>query len=437
MKSRKFSLGSLVRRMFKKRPAGAITLTSKKPASTSARDRVRSGIEPLEGRIAPAILVNGHLLTYSDADGDTVTVTFSRDIFNVATVTTTVLDSVFKFSAGKAHTGAANATDDVSQQLQLIDLGAVPTKLVHGVAQSQVAGISFTVTSNTNPASGQALGDGFAAIGAVKAGANALGTVMIDGDLGQIDAGTGTSKVGVGILVTQSIGKFGTTTQPALPTPDLTSEIKGRVGRIVVNEDVKGYLHVVDSTRLVGNVSTITQRGTIGQITIGGSLIGNATVATASDKTGRIESSFDIGTVSIAGGIIGGGGKNSGSIFAAHALGDITVGGNVEGGRAEAAGAIGSGGTLASVKIGGDLKGGTALLTGSVTSEGAMGAVTIGSAAVHHDLIGGAGERSGFIGAGTNLAGVHVFGKITGAGGLQSGKIVADGSVVSAIVDGI
>ena len=142
--------------------------------------------------------------------------------------------------------------------------------------------------------------------------------MIIDGDLGQIDAGTGTSKVGLGILVAQSIGKFGTTTQQALPAPDLTSDIKGRFARLVVAEDVKGYIHVVDSTRLVGNAITITQRGTIGQVTIDGSLTGNPTVAAASDNSGRIESSFDIGNVSIGTdateGIFGGGGKNSGSI---------------------------------------------------------------------------------------------------------------------------
>ena len=440
MNSRKFSLRSLISRICKKRSASAVVLISKKPEPTAARERVRSGIEPLEGRIAPAILVNAHTLTYSDLDGDAVTVTFSKDIFNLTSATLpTALEAVFKFSAGKAHIGAANGTDDVPQQLQLIDLGAVPTRLVNGVQQSLVAGVSFTVNSVVNPGSGLPPGDGFAAIGAIKAGNNALGTVIIDGDLGQIDAGTGTSKVGLGILVTESIGKFGTSTQAGSPADGLTSDIKGRLARLVVKEDVKGYIHVVDSTRLIGGVNTIIQRGTIGQISIGGSLIGNPTVATASDNTGRIEA-YDLGTVSIgtdaADGIFGGGGKRSGSIQALHLLGSVTVSGNVEGGTAEDAGSINSTGTIGIVKIGGDLKGGTGARSASVIGGTAVGPVTIGSAAAHHDIIGSTGESSGYVFAGTNLGAVHVFGNLTGGGSFHSGGIFVNGSIASVIVDG-
>ena len=445
MNSRKFSLRSLFGWLVKKRPDHPIVLASRKPCCTSARDRVRSGIEPLEGRIAPAILVNGHLLTYTDLDGDLVTVTFSRDIFNLTSNTLpAALEAVFKFgnltaAAGKAHDGAANATDDVPQQLQLIDLSQVPTRTVNGVPQSVVGGVSFTVTSATNPNSGLPLGDGLAAIGAIKAGNNALGTVIIDGDLGQIDAGIGTSKVGVGVLVAQSIGKFGTDTQGTLATKDLVSDIKGRVGRIVVNEDVKGYLHVTDSTQFINGATRLTQRGNIGQITIGGSLTGNPTVAAASDNTGRIEA-YDIGPVTIGTdsteGIFGGGGKNSGTLAARHALGDVTISGHVEGGGAQGAGAVTSDGTIGRLKIGGDFKGGSALAAGTIASNGAIESITIGRAGVPHGIIGGTAESSGLILVGTNLGALHVFGNITGGSAFHSGGVLANGSIGSAIVDG-
>ena len=441
MNSRKFSLRSLFGWIIKKkRPDLPIVFASARRGCTSARDRVRSGIEPLEGRIAPAILLNAHTLAFNDLDGDLVKVTFSRDIFDLTSgVVPSALEAVFKFSAGKAHLGAANATDDVPQQLQLIDLGSVPTRLVRGVPQSVVGGVSFTVTSDTNPNSGQALGDGFAAIGAIKAGANPLGAVMIDGDLGQIDAGVGTSKVGVGILVTQSIGKFGTTTQAAAPVPNLNSDITGRVGRLVVIEDVKGYFHVTDATQFINGSVRVNQRGTIGQITIGGSLTGNPTVAAASDNTGRIEA-FDIGNVTIGtdstDGIFGGGGKNSGTLVAVHSLGNVTVSGSVEGGGAESAGAIASNGTIGIIKIGGDFKGGTALRAGTIASNGAIASITIGSAGAPHDIIGGSGESSASILIGTNLGALHVFGNITGGSAFHSGGVLANGSIVSAIVDG-
>ena len=441
MNSRKFSLRSLFGWIIKKkRPDLPIVFASARRGCTSARDRVRSGIEPLEGRIAPAILLNAHTLAFNDLDGDLVKVTFSRDIFDLTSgVVPSALEAVFKFSAGKAHLGAANATDDVPQQLQLIDLGSVPTRLVRGVPQSVVGGVSFTVTSDTNPNSGQALGDGFAAIGAIKAGANPLGAVMIDGDLGQIDAGVGTSKVGVGILVTQSIGKFGTTTQAAAPVPNLNSDITGRVGRLVVIEDVKGYFHVTDATQFINGSVRVNQRGTIGQITIGGSLTGNPTVAAASDNTGRIEA-FDIGNVTIGtdstDGIFGGGGKNSGTLVAVHSLGNVTVSGSVEGGGAESAGAIASNGTIGIIKIGGDFKGGTALRAGTIASNGAIASITIGSAGAPHDIIGGSGESSASILIGTNLGALHVFGNITGGSAFHSGSVLANGSIVSALVDG-
>ena len=440
MTSRKFSLRSLFMRIFKKRPDSAVVLTARKPKPTSARERVRSGIEPLEGRIAPAILLNAHTLTYNDIDGDAVTVTFSKDIFDMTSATLpTALAAVFKFTAGKAHTGAPNATDDVNQQLQLIDLGAVPSTAIGGVQVSRVAGVSFTVSAETNAGSGLPLGDGFTAIGAIKAGNNGLGTVVIDGDLGQIDAGTGTSRVGVGILVAQSIGKFGTSTQVASPTPDLTSEIKGRLGRLVVFEDVKGYIHVVDSTRVEPSGVKITQRGTIGLVTIFGSLVGDPLVAAASDNTGRIDSSFNIGTVVIGSdatdGIFGGGGKNSGAITALNAIGRVTVNGNIEGGAAEGSGSISSNGIIGYVTIGGDLKGGIGKSSGTVRSVGAMGYITVGSAADHHDIIGGSGEGSGAIVGSSTIRHVHVFGKVIGMG-LRAGGIFAGGNLSSAIVDG-
>lgn len=440
MKTGKFSLRSLVGWLVKKRPSNAVVLKPHKREVTVARERVRSGIEPLEGRIAPAVLLNGHTLNYNDVDGDLVTVTFSRDIFTMTSATLpAALKSVFKFSAGDAHIGAVNGTDDVNQQLQLIDLGAVPQRVVGGAALSVVGGVSFTITSEKNPASGLPLGDGLTSIGAIKAGNNALGSVVIDGDLGQIDAGVASSRVGVAVLSVQSIGKYGVTTQAALPTPDLNSEIKGKLGRLIVKDDMQGYLKVSNTTGIVGGVNRIIQPATIGQIVIGGSLLGNPTVAAASDNTGRIESAYDIGNVFIGtdatDGIIGGGGKSSGSLVAGHAMGNVTLTGNLEGGAGQDSGAIISNGTIGTVKIGGDLKGSSGLRSGGLTSIGAMGDVTIGSAAATHHILGGSGESTGIIIAGA-LGNLHVYGNITGAGGFHSGFAYSTSNIKSVVVDG-
>ncbi len=441
MNTRKFSLRALAAKLFSKRPA-PVVLTALHPKPTAARERIRSGIEPLEGRIAPAVLLNGHTLRFHDSDGDAVKVTFSSDIFDLnanPAVLQTTLDAVFKFTAGRAHTGAElPSTDDVKQQLQLIDLSKVPLSIVGGISKSRVAGISVTVTSDTDPLSGVALGDGLASIGALNAGNNWLNTVIIDGDLGKITAGSSTTKVGVGILVAQSIGKFGTATQPALPTPDLHSVILGRVGRLVVFEDVRGDFQVADAAISVNGVNTITQRGTINQITILGSLVGDSTVSAASNNSGRIEA-YDIGNVTIGNdpseGIFGGGGTLSGAITATHAIGSVTVSGSIEGSDSESAGVITAGATIGFVKVGGELKGGAGLRSGSIRSGGSMGDVTIGSVSASHDVIGGSGESSGSIVSGNALGNVHVFGSVKG-GGFDAGQIFASGNIQSVIVEG-
>ena len=172
MKSRKFSLRSLVGKVFGKRPAPAVTLAPEPPPRTSARERVRSGIEPLEGRIAPAILLNPHTLIYTDTDGDKVKITFSKDLYDVGT-TPTNLNEIFVFSAGATHidaTGTPNQTDDVPQQLQLINLAKVNAKLVGGRLVSRVAGISISVNADVAGS-----GDGLTKIGAILAGSDQIG----------------------------------------------------------------------------------------------------------------------------------------------------------------------------------------------------------------------------------------------------------------------
>ena len=434
MNTCKFFLRSLLNKFRGKRPARDVAPAPRSGKCTSARERVRNGIEPLEGRIAPAILVNAHMLTYHDADGDLVTVNFSKDIFDFDAVTLpAALDAVFKFSAGKAHKGAANATDDVPQQLQLIDLGKAPLKIVHGNLKSRVAGVSVTITSAVDPASGMPPGDGFAAIGAIKAGNNALGSVTIDGDLGQIDAGVGSAKTGIEQLTIQSIGKFGTSTQrpgatpPTAddPAPDLESKIIGQLGKLMVTEDMQGYIHVLDST---------VKRGTIGKIVVGGSLLGNPTVGAASDNTGRIEAAFDIGKVSIGAdfmdGIHGGAGKNSGTLSARHAIAKITISGSITGGAGDGSGVIASGGTLDAVSLFGSI-------TGSGSHSGGIRAVgNIESVTLAGGLTGGAGAGSGFIEGLKHVRSVFVGGDVLGNDGDGSGVIVGGSKLKNVTIDG-
>ncbi len=436
MNTRKFSLRSLFGKLLGKRPAAAPEPAAGSRKSTAARERVRSGIEPLEGRIAPAILLNGHMLTYHDADGDLVTVNFSKDIFDFSTVSSGVLNAVFKFTGtGGTH---KEATDDGPQQLQLMDLGQVPVKVTNGKTKSLVAGVSFSISVEKNPATG----DGLANIGAIKAGGNALGSVSIAGDLGQIDAGVGTVKMAIKSLNVQSIGKFGTTTQrpgatpPTAtdPAPSLESNIIGKLGTLTVVEDVQGYIHVVDATRIVNNQAVITGRGSIGKIVVGGSLLGDATVGTASDNTGRIDAAFDIGTVSIGtdfmDGIRGGSGKNSGLLKAGHLIGKVTVAGGIVGGAGDSSGRIYSGGNLDEVRVFGSI-------TGDGPHSGGVFAVgDIASVIVSGRVIGGASSGSGFIEGLKNVGPVFITADVLGGDGAGSGVIASGGALGNVTIGG-
>ena len=431
MKPRKFSLRSLVGRFLGKRSAQSATLAPAPPKRASARERVRSEIEPLEGRIAPAILLNPHTLIYTDTDGDAVKVTFSRDLYDAGTVLSqSTIDNIFIFSAGHAHIGDPNATDDVPQQLRLINLSSVPAKLVNGRSISRVAGISLAVAADA-----VSTGDGLTAIGAIQAGSNALGIVRIDGDLGQIDAGTGAARIGLLRLDVQSIGKFGITSQSPLLAPDLNSQITGRLGQLVVAGDMQGYIHVVDATTTAG----VTQRGTIGLAVIRGSLIGSGVAGAGSDNTGRIDASYDIGRVFIGSdstdGIFGGAGKNSGALTAGRNIGSVAISGGISGGTTDGAGTIVAGRSIGPVRMSGALEGGGGLNSGSIRSSGTIGDVTIGSGSAPASITGGAGESSGLISSGAALGNVHVFGNIVGTGP-HSGRVFSTGNIASVAIEG-
>ncbi len=448
MISRKFSFRSLVRRLCCKRPATASTPTSP-VKTTAARDRVRSGIEPLEGRIAPAMLLDARTLVYFDPDGDRITVAFSRDVFDLdpshSVSLAADLRNVFKFTAGFAHVGGPDVNGDVPQQLQLIDLGQVSPATVNGAFVSRVAGTSLTITAEKQIVNSNLVGDDFAAIGAIKGGGNSLKNVFVDGDLGQIDCGAGNSKIGLKSLRVQSIGKFGTSTQIQVampdathPAPDLESRINGRVKLIKVAEDMGGYIHVVDATTFSNNVTNITQRATIDNIVIRGSLMGNATVAATSDNTGHVDA-YDIGKVKIgttvADGIFGGGGANSGAVTAGNSIRSVTVTGDIVGGAKDNAGSIFSVGTLGPVSVGGDLNGGDGLRSGVIRSGGRMGSVAIGSDVAGGDVKGGVGDTSGVILSGGGLGKVRIFGDITGVGP-HSGGVFSGGNIKGVTVAG-
>lgn len=429
-------------------------------------------LEPLEGRIAPASLINPTTVMYKDIDGDIVTIKFSKPLFTSDGLANDILTFT---QADSVTNGPFNPATAVPEQLQLIN---VATAALAAKAQ----GLSITITSvkgSLDNGGTPVDGDGFAHVGYIKAiGTNstqnvALGTISINGDLGQIDAGKAGTAVGVTALKLKSMGAFGTSTQ-AVADRSLESTVIGSIGSITITDDVKDVaIRAVNGFDFSGKLIT---KGKIGSITIGGSLIGRTAMEAASDNTGLIQSANEIGVVKIGNtpteGIIGGGGKGSGVLRAYGSIASVTLGGDLvggtgaESGRIEAgtvltaatinddiiagvgtgSGVISSTGTIGTIKVLGDidattteagtssggikawgkitsvtvlgaLRGGGGIQTGFIESQSDLGTLVI------HDILGGSGQNSGTLTAGAKLAALTVAGNIQGGAGFGSGSV--------------
>ncbi len=398
-----------------------------------------SAIELLESRIAPAVVIanGGRSATYTDVDGDHVTITVSTGGLTLA-----------NFSSVPGPFGVG----DQVEKLDLTAMGFEGANVTVAVAKS-------------------ATGDGLVNIGAIDASGRNLGVVKIPGDLGQIDAGNAAAgKAALGSFTVDSLGRLGLATQEV--GGSLESDIDGALGSLSVKHDV-----VAAFVKVSGN---------IGKVTIGGSLLGG----TANDS-GEIQGE-DIGAVKITGDIIGGssgtetggvnalgkltsasighsilggfGNSKSGFITAVSDIGKVTIGGDLEGGAATGSGEITSSGkitslsvkgsvrgdlgansgyivgaTLGTVKIGRDLIGGNSsgnnaggiAATGAGAGQGSIGSVVIGGAAV-----GGLGNGSAFIFSMADIGSVKIGGNLAGGPANNSGSISSGGAITSVTIGG-
>jgi hypothetical protein len=385
--------------------------------------RTSSRVEFLESRIAPASI------TFTDVDGINVTISSSKG------------------SAADLQQAAilvAEGSGQELRELRLSDLADV------------FKGANISIVKGT-------LDDTqFVNVGFVNATGLDLGKLTIDGDLGRILAGDENSITAAAKKLTVgSIGVQGLNTQDAGGT--LISKFLGRLGSLTVKGDFKEASFTVlgvdpDPDE---NISTpIDARGDIGDIIIGGNLIGGAVA-----KTGSIYAKGSIGNIMITGSVLGGSGDSSGSItsertmgkvnvggdvkggllavsnlsgriFSAERMGSVKVGGSLNGGGGMESGNISTAGGLGNVTILGDIIGGQGLKSGAVGAGGQIGRITIGAEAGGGNITGGAGEQSGSILSGGNMKAVKVFGNITGGDQKYAGSITSEGKIASAFIDG-
>ena len=397
-----------------------------------------SMIELLENRIAPAaIFVSALMGAYTDEDGDTVFVRFSKPILTASNVATVLPTTA---------AGAGNHLDKI---------------VLAGIAGA--SGTDITVTARV---SGN--GDGLMNIGTIDATGIDLGIVNVHGDLGNILAGnTATDTAGLKSLTVVSMGMAATFAggSPA------GSVVRGALGSLIVATDFAGANLSVEAAAVVdAKIGTVFVGGSVlsGGITLGGNIIadgnigaiiirgsvlgGKATSALIGSISGSIGtlsisgslfggseassgliSAASIGSVKVGHNIVGGAGLQSGAITAQTRLGSLTVGGSVYGGGGESSGRISSAGIMGNVTIGANVQGGGGEFSGNIDSISGMGTVTIGGS-----LTGGSKSSTGGIVSGGNIGAVTIGGSLSGGGSdasiVDSGEIRSYGGSIARVI---
>jgi hypothetical protein len=404
-----------------------------------------STLEPLEGRIAPASITPGAVV-FTDLDGDTVTVKFSKNLYDPkaanANAQIALVKRAFKF-AGASGESVFDSSEP--QQLQLLDFGET---LRGANGRSLLSGTSITVTVFKAPN-----GDGWTRVGAISAVGEAVSAVSVAGDLGQIDVGSFSNPAKLGLLKVRSLGSADGTQSG---TANFESLIYGDVGKLVVETDMHGSV----VARGVNGQFT----GKIGAVEVGRALIGSADPQ--SSKLGRIKADGDIGSVQVGflpgpevHGVFGGASASSGSIETLKNLGSVTVTGSVTGGTGAGSALIKAPGGVGKIKITGDLSGGGGNQSGFISvgkqlgtveilrsvqggtgvDSGGVRAEVIQSASIGASnsggLLGGAGVGSGLLKTTGNIGSIQIGGSVVG-GAAGSGGISAGGNVQSLLIRG-
>jgi len=375
-------------------------------------------LEPLEERIAPAVLVNASTVAFQDADGDNVTVKFSKKILT----SQEVVDDVFSFTPG--DTGG-----ETLDGLDFSQLNLTP-------AQLNRLGVTIIATQ----AGG---GDGFVDVGSILGGGIDMGHVVVDGALGKITAGD--SKVSTSGLLSLKVNSLGLAdgSEPA-DLSAITSVVVGNLNSLTVTHDIdKALLSITGSDKaglgsakiggsLIGGDAdysgTISVNGRIGKIWVGGNLEGGA-----GEWSGSLLSGSDISSVTVVGDVVGGDGTDghSGVVFANGKIAYALVGGNLEGGTGERSGMIHGHTGITWVKVGGDIIGGDGYASGRIETAEKLTTVRVCG-----DIIGGTADYAGSVMSMETIRSVSVGGNLEGGGTKGSGSVFSEKGISRVIVQG-
>jgi hypothetical protein len=349
-------------------------------------------------------IVNSTTASYFDQDGDKVTVKITG-----AAPGASLSKDDFRFSTGQfgSQLKLLNFSDDMQEWAHAnITISAVPFK-------------TGTVTR----------GDSFATVGYINATGVDLGKVIVNGDLGQIDAGDATTKTpGLASLTVASMGVF---VNSQLPTqtgiPNQVSDIVGKLGSLTIKGDM---------IRALVNVTGGSTDGAVGDVKISGDVVGIGFLASSG-----VKSSGPMGNVTVGGSIFGGSTTQVGSIISGTTMGNVTVVGSIYGGSASSTGIIESGTNMGNVIVKGSIIGGTTDHTGNVHSRAKMGNVTIGGSIIGGTVVDPVNDLdSGIVyafGTGDESVGnVKVGGNLVGSNSDFGGSIFASNKLGNVTIGG-
>ncbi|MGA3170597.1 MAG: hypothetical protein ABSE62_06245 [Chthoniobacteraceae bacterium] len=322
-------------------------------------------IEPLEDRIAPALILNPYTVTFQDGSGGTAVIRISKPLFKTAKSANSILQWVDNNGNSITETYTGNSTAENISEIDLL-----------GNFAAQGMNISVRVVTQVG------IGGNTVNVGSIAA-ANFntnyqvsdnidLGSIYIQGNLGSITAGDGFSPPVIKSLTVQSMGSSSSVEQSIVLGPILNLNVQGN---FYGNLAMIGYrygsiskLYIGGS--LTGDTNNDQATGVI-QFTggIGSATIGNITGTSGTD-TGELEGSdanpSKIGSLTVLGSITGSSGFASGQVYADTSIGRLTVDGSLVGSSGIGSGSVQ--GKLGSVSIGGDLTGGSGLSSGSILS---------------------------------------------------------------------
>ena len=182
------------------------------------------------------------------------------------------------------------------------------------------------------------------------------------------------------------------------------------IGPVIIDGNL-GSDAVIPSGLNAGSIHA--QHGTLGAVTLGGSLVGGE-----GDFSGFLQAERGMGAIKILGSISGGNGLSSGTIQTYGALTSLSVGGSIEGGQAPDSGSVNISGTIGALTVTGNILGGDGEYSGRVQTENSMGTVLVGG-----NLVGGLGDGSGAILAVENITKTTIRGEIQGGDGSNSGAV--------------